>query len=102
MTDLADLTLAAAADGLLRRKFSSWDLTQACLARVAAWQPHTNAFLAVDHGGSLKAAARADAMTARGAAGGALHGIPLAHKDIFSRANTLVSIGSKIPDRPAT
>jgi aspartyl-tRNA(Asn)/glutamyl-tRNA(Gln) amidotransferase subunit A len=102
MTDLADLTLAAAADGLLRRKFSSWDLTQACLKRVAAWQPHTNAFLAVDHGGALKAAARADALSARGAAGGALHGIPLAHKDIFSRANTLVSIGSKIPDRPAT
>jgi aspartyl-tRNA(Asn)/glutamyl-tRNA(Gln) amidotransferase subunit A len=101
MSDLADLSLAAAADGIKRRKFSSWELTQACLARIAAWQPHTNAFLGVDHGGALKAAARADALTARGAAGGLLHGVPLAHKDIFSRANTLVSVGSKIPDRPA-
>ena len=102
MGDLADLSLAAAADGIRKRKFSSWELTQACLARTAAWQPHTNAFLAVDHGGALKAAARADAMTARSAASGGLHGVPLAHKDIFSRANTLVSVGSKIPDRPAT
>jgi aspartyl-tRNA(Asn)/glutamyl-tRNA(Gln) amidotransferase subunit A len=102
MTDLADLTLAAAADGLLRRKFSSWELTQACLARINAWQPHTNAFLAVDHGGVLKAAARADSLTARGAAAGVLHGVPLAHKDIFSRANTIVSVGSKIVDRPVT
>ena len=102
MSDLADLTLAASADGIRARKFSSWDVTQACLARVKAWQPHTNAFLAVDHGGALKAAARADALGARGAAAGVLHGVPLAHKDILARANTLVSLGSKIPDRPAT
>ena len=102
MTDLADLTLAAAADGIRQRKFSSWDMTQACLARIGAWQKHTNAFLAIDHGGALKAAARADALNARGAAPGLLHGVPLAHKDIFARANTLVSNGSKIPDRPST
>jgi aspartyl-tRNA(Asn)/glutamyl-tRNA(Gln) amidotransferase subunit A len=28
--------------------------------------------------------------------------VPFAHKDIFARANTLVSVGSKIPDRPST
>jgi aspartyl-tRNA(Asn)/glutamyl-tRNA(Gln) amidotransferase subunit A len=102
MTDLADLTLAAAADGIRQRKYTSWEVTQACLARIAAWQKHTNAFLAIDHGGALKAAARADALNARGAGTGVLHGVPLAHKDIFSRANTLVSIGSNMPDRPAT
>jgi aspartyl-tRNA(Asn)/glutamyl-tRNA(Gln) amidotransferase subunit A len=77
-------------------------MTQACLARIGAWQKHTNAFVAVDHGGALKAAARADALNAHGAASGLLHGVPLAHKDIFSRANTLVSIGSKIPSSPST
>jgi len=102
MTDLAELTLAATADGIRARKFSSWEVTQACLARISAWQKHTNAFLAVDHGGALKAAARADALNVRGAASGVLHGVPLAHKDIFGRANTLVSIGSKIPDKPST
>mgnify|MGYP001344368947 CR=1 FL=1 len=102
MTDLAELTLAAAADGIRQRKFSSWELTQACLARIGAWQKHTNAFLAIDHGGALKAAARADALAARGAAGGPLHGVPLAHKDIFARANTLVTNGSRICDRPGT
>jgi aspartyl-tRNA(Asn)/glutamyl-tRNA(Gln) amidotransferase subunit A len=102
MTDLAELTLSAAADGLRRRRFSSWELTQACLKRVSQWQPKVNAFLAVDHGGALKTAARADAATAAGTAVGALHGIPLAHKDIFARANTLVSVGSKIPTAPAT
>ncbi len=101
MTDLADFTLAAAADGIRHRKFSSWELTQACLARVNAWQKHTNAFLAIDHGGALKAAARADGLTARGAAAGLLHGVPLAHKDIFARANTIVTNGSKITDQPA-
>ncbi|MFO0989193.1 MAG: amidase [Alphaproteobacteria bacterium] len=102
MTDLADLTLAAAADGIRQRKFSSWELTQACLARTHAWQKHTNAFLAIDHGGALKAAARADALAAQGAAAGLLHGVPLAHKDIFARANTVVTNGSKITDRPCS
>jgi aspartyl-tRNA(Asn)/glutamyl-tRNA(Gln) amidotransferase subunit A len=100
MTELADLTLAAAADGIRQRKFSSWEMTQACLARVRAWQKHTNAFLAIDHGGALKAAARADGLAAHGAAAGLLHGVPLAHKDIFARANTIVTNGSKITDRP--
>jgi len=102
MTDLAELSLAAAADGIRRRRFSSWELTQACLKRVAAWQKHTNAFIALDHGGALKAAARADAGGARGEDTGALHGVPLAHKDIFFRANTIVSAGSKILDKPGT
>jgi aspartyl-tRNA(Asn)/glutamyl-tRNA(Gln) amidotransferase subunit A len=102
MTELADLSLAAAADGIRRRRFSSWELTQACLKRITAWQPKINAFLAVDNGGALKTAARADAATAAGTAAGALHGIPVAHKDIFARANMLVSIGSKIPSTPAT
>jgi len=102
MNDLAELSLAAAADGIRRRRFSSWELTQACLKRIGAWQPHTKAFIALDHGGALKAAAQADAATARGVGGGALHGVPLAHKDIFFRANTIVSAGSKILDKPGT
>jgi len=102
MSDLAELSLASAADGIRRRRFSSWELTQACLKRIAAWQPKTNAFLAIDNGGALKTAARADAATAGGTAVGVLHGIPVAHKDIFARANTLVSVGSKIPSAPAS
>jgi aspartyl-tRNA(Asn)/glutamyl-tRNA(Gln) amidotransferase subunit A len=44
----------------------------------------------------LKAAAAADAALARGNPRGALHGVPLAHKDMYYDAGKIVTCGSKI------
>ncbi len=96
MTELTNLTLAAAIDGMHQRRFSAWELTSACAKRIAEWQPKVNCFIALDIGGSLKAALAADTGLARGGTPGALQGIPLAHKDIFNRAGTVMTAGSII------
>jgi aspartyl-tRNA(Asn)/glutamyl-tRNA(Gln) amidotransferase subunit A len=96
MSELPTLTLAAAAEGVQQRRFSSWELTSACAKRIAEWQPAVNCFIAVDAGSALKAALVADTKLARGEALGPLHGVPLAHKDIFARAGTVMTAGSII------
>jgi aspartyl-tRNA(Asn)/glutamyl-tRNA(Gln) amidotransferase subunit A len=84
--------LAAA---LAAKRISSVELTQACLARIAAAQPSLNAFISLDPDRSLAAARLADARIARGEAG-PLTGIPIAHKDIFCAKGWLTTCGSKI------
>ncbi len=100
VTELADLTLAAALEGLRRRRFSAWELTQACLERIAALQPLLNCFIGIDAGGALKAAAAADAKIEIGAPSESLLGAPLAHKDIFARTGMALTCGSRIYDAP--
>ncbi|MFM8801419.1 MAG: amidase [Tagaea sp.] len=92
MTDPADFTLIEAADAVAARKVSSVELTKAVLARAKAWQPKINAFIALDEEGALAAAARADEAPARGK----LHGVPLAHKDMYYRAGRVATCGSAI------
>ncbi len=77
---------------------SSAELTQHLLARIAA-QAQLGAFLAVDAGAALAAARAADAVLAQGG-GGALTGVPVAHKDIFvtdfARSGLPSTAGSKM------
>jgi len=96
MSELAALTLAEIAAAIRARKASSVEVTQALLARIASWQPELNAFVRVDPEGALAAAAAADATLANGAAKGALHGVPVAHKDMFYVAGKLAECGSKL------
>jgi aspartyl-tRNA(Asn)/glutamyl-tRNA(Gln) amidotransferase subunit A len=62
---------------LRARHVSSRELVDACLARVARWQPRINAFVAVEQ-------QPAD------------EGVPLAHKDMFYRKGRVSNCGSKI------
>ncbi|MCS6781546.1 MAG: amidase, partial [Geminicoccaceae bacterium] len=51
---------------------------------------------------TLAAADAADRSLARGAVAGPLHGVPMAHKDMFYREGVASSLGSRIgPARPA-
>jgi aspartyl-tRNA(Asn)/glutamyl-tRNA(Gln) amidotransferase subunit A len=88
------------------RRLCAADLVEGCLARAAAWQQHINCFIAIDAEQARAAARAADAALAKGAGRGPLHGIPLAHKDIFARAGRRLSAGSIIldgaPDETAT
>src|SRR3954454_5713040 len=45
---------------------------------------------------ALRAADAADAALAKGKSGGALHGVPLAHKDMYYDAGRVVTCGSRI------
>jgi aspartyl-tRNA(Asn)/glutamyl-tRNA(Gln) amidotransferase subunit A len=94
--DLAFLTLAQAAAGVRIRQFSASELVEACLGRIAAHNPPLNCFLEVAADSARAAAAAADRAFYRGDAVGSLHGVPLAHKDLFDRALRPATAAAKI------
>lgn len=105
--DICALGLTAAAEAIAARRITATTATEACLARIDAWQPALNAFITLDAEGALAAAHAADAALADGARPGPLHGVPLAHKDMFYRAGRPSTGGSAIrrdfvPDETAT
>src|ERR1700719_270451 len=95
-TEPALLSLTSVAKAIAEKRLSSREVTQSCLDRIAQWQPHLNAFMAIEADTALAAADAADAALAKGNAGGALHGVPLAHKDMYYDAGKIVTCGSKI------
>jgi aspartyl-tRNA(Asn)/glutamyl-tRNA(Gln) amidotransferase subunit A len=90
------MSLVAIAKAIAEKKISSREATQSCLERVAQWQPRLNAFMAIEQDAALAAADAADAALAKGASRGVLHGVPLAHKDMYYDAGKVVTCGSKI------
>src|ERR1700726_938431 len=95
-TEPALMSLTSIAQAIAERRFSSGEATQSCLDRIAQWQPRLNAFMAIEAEQALAAADAADAALAKGKSRGALHGGPLAHKDMYYDAGKLVTCGSKI------
>ncbi len=96
MTDPIKLTLTETAAAIRNHKLSSLEVTRALLARIERWQPVLNAFVRVEAEEALAAAAAAYAAMARGIACGPLHGVPLAHKDMYYITGKLAECGSKI------
>ena len=83
MTEVLNQTLSQAAQAVARREISAVALTEAALARIAQMQPSINAFISVSSELALRQAEEADAALAQGRTPGPLHGVPLAHKDMF-------------------
>jgi len=94
--EAALMSLTAVAKAIAARQVSSREVTQSCLHRIAQWQPKLNAFMAVEAESALKAADEADAALAKGKSRGALHGVPLAHKDMYYDAGKVTTCGSLI------
>ncbi len=90
-------SLAELSIGLLTGKFSSVELTQYYLNRIASHDSELNAFITVTEEQALATAKLADEKIASGSARG-LTGIPLAHKDIFCTDGVRTSAGSKMLD----
>ena len=90
------MTLTAVAQAIAQKKLSSREVTQSCLDRIAQWQPSLNAFMAIEADTALAAADAADADLAKGNNRGVLHGVPLAHKDMYYDAGKVVTCGSQI------
>ena len=91
-TDLNRLGLFEAAQAIQDGKITSTDLVQACLDRIAEREPAVRAWAWLDSAEALTAARRADQQTA----GGPLHGVPLAVKDIIDTADMPTECGSAI------
>lgn len=94
--DLCSLGLCEIADAIAGREVTSVAATEACLTRIQAHARALNCFLSVEANAALAAAERADAMLADGREAGPLHGVPLAHKDLFYRAGCVTTCGSRI------
>ena len=92
------LSLKELAAGLAARKFSSRELTQHYLARIAERDPALNCYVTVTPEIALAQADAADAKLAKGE-GGLLTGIPLAQKDIFCTEGVRTACGSKMLDK---
>ena len=94
--DPGQLDLVDAAQAVRSGAMSSRELVCACLARIERLQPRLNCFVEVRAEAALAAAERADAERARGRAKGRLHGVPLAHKDMFYREGERSTCGARI------
>jgi aspartyl-tRNA(Asn)/glutamyl-tRNA(Gln) amidotransferase subunit A len=96
VTELTSLGLVEVAalirDGSLR----SVAVTEAALAAAERAQARTHCFLEIDAEGALAAARAADLARDRGAPLGPLHGVPLAHKDMYPRAGHAIRYGSRV------
>ena len=90
------MSLTAVAQAIAQKRLSSREATQSCLTRIAQWQPRLNAFVAIEAEAALAAADDADAALSKGNNRGALHGVPLAHKDMYYDAGKVVTCGSRI------
>ncbi len=95
-TEPALMSLTAVAKAIADKRISSREATQSCLERIARWQPHLNAFMTIEAEDALKAADAADAALAKGVRKGVLHGVPLAHKDMYYEAGKVATCGSRI------
>src|SRR4029077_18854209 len=95
-TDPALMSLVSVAKAIAEKQVSSREVTRSCLHRIARWQPHLNAFMAIEEDTALVEADAADAALAKGNHRGVLHGVPLAHKDMYYDAGKVVTCGSLI------
>lgn len=96
MVDWAAKSLCEVADAIAAGRVSSREVTEACLDRAEAQDEVLHAFVELDREAALAAAIAADEAVARGRPLGRLHGVPLAHKDMYYREGRVSSCGSKI------
>src|SRR5260370_13234770 len=96
MTDWSRAPLTEAANAIAAGKTTSRDVVEACLDRIARLNDRLNCFVDIDWKGAPAAADAADRSQRSGAALGPLHGVPLAHKDMYCRAGRVSACGSKL------
>lgn len=89
------MTLTGMRDALAAGDFSSVELTDALLERIAARESELNCFVRSCPERARAQAEAADAARAAGT-GGPLCGLPVAHKDLFCTRDLITSCGSRM------
>ncbi|GHE27066.1 glutamyl-tRNA(Gln) amidotransferase subunit A [Streptosporangium violaceochromogenes] len=79
----APVTLTEAGEALAEGRYTSTELTERLLERIDRLDRHLGAFVAVDVAGAMRQAGEADREIGRGRRRGALHGVPIAIKDVI-------------------
>jgi aspartyl-tRNA(Asn)/glutamyl-tRNA(Gln) amidotransferase subunit A len=93
---LLDLSLVEAAEAVRTGETTSVELTEASIAAFKAVDGPLNSLIRLDVEESLEAAAGLDRLRKAGRLLGPLHGVPLAHKDMYYKAGKPCTAGSKI------
>ncbi|WP_428149452.1 Asp-tRNA(Asn)/Glu-tRNA(Gln) amidotransferase subunit GatA [Brevundimonas sp.] len=95
MSDLTQLTLKAAVDGLKAKAFSSEEITRAFVSNIEAANPTLNAYVVTTPEKAIDMAKASDARIAAGTAG-PLEGAPLGIKDLFCTDGVQTTAGSNM------
>jgi len=97
--ELCQLTIKQAQEGLRLKKFSSFELTKACLERIKKTDKKINAFITVTEEEAIKRAKKADQLIAQDESivkKKSLIGIPFTMKDIYCTKAIRTTAGSKV------
>lgn len=106
MSELCFLSARELAALIRAKSVSAEEVMRAHLAQIERVNPRVNAMVTLVADQAMKNARRADQAQARGEVLGPLHGLPVAHKDLFETAGIRTTFGSRIfkdniPDRDA-
>jgi aspartyl-tRNA(Asn)/glutamyl-tRNA(Gln) amidotransferase subunit A len=93
---LADLSLCDVADLISSGEISAVETLEAAFDRIDELEPVHHAFVWQDREAARTRAAWLDKARAAGEIVGPLHGVPMAHKDMYYRAGRVSSCGSLI------
>jgi aspartyl-tRNA(Asn)/glutamyl-tRNA(Gln) amidotransferase subunit A len=96
ISELSALTLTDAAAKVRSGSVTSVQLTQACLDRIAVYDPKLDAFITVIKDKALAQAKQLDAEKQKGKLRGPLHGVPIAIKDIIDTSDMRTTGGSAL------
>ena len=94
--NLGNLPIVRAAEAAHTKAASSLELTDAHLQRIGALNPELNAYISITAERARADARRATDELMAGESRGPMHGIPIAHKDLYETAGTRTTGGSKI------
>jgi aspartyl-tRNA(Asn)/glutamyl-tRNA(Gln) amidotransferase subunit A len=92
---LYELTISEASKGLQEKKFSSSELTSACLERIRAVEPKLHAFVTLTEEQALEQAQKADFLLGSGEVRPLL-GIPISIKDNFCTSGIRTTASSNV------
>ena len=94
MTDF--FSISELAPRLRRREISPVEITRDCLARIERMNPSLNAFITVMSESAMEQARRAEGEIGCGEWRGALHGVPVALKDLIDTAGVRTTAASAL------
>jgi len=94
MSELSELTAAEAARLIRGRTLSPVALLEACLRQIEAREARVRAWVCLDRESALRVAREREVEAADGRIVGALHGVPVALKDIFDAAGLVTTAGA--------
>ena len=94
--EITALSLTAVAAKIAVKELSAVEVTEASLDRIERHNEALNCIAHADPEDALAQAQKADETLAKDGPVGPLHGVPLAHKDMYYRAGRVSACGSKI------